>query len=204
VVLIRTFATRLEIMKEFALFATLLATFCSHAPAVTLEDVSPHFSTNTQIIWMVPTNDLPRSFWIYKKTPRVFSANTISNAVVLASFQSKGFPHPSAERIITWADRTDGEPEPPYFEIIPNWGQIYYSLGDRSPDSPAAYFKDAATVERAWDAIGKLGIDRSEFVKTNIASYGEYGVFLPPKLGVFKYMTNPRAFHFNNLALRRE
>jgi hypothetical protein len=46
-------------------------------------------STNAQIIWKAPTNNLPKSFWIYKKLPRVFSAAVISNALMLASFQSK-------------------------------------------------------------------------------------------------------------------
>jgi hypothetical protein len=184
-------------MKAFALPATVLATvFYSQAAAVTLENVSLRFSTNTQIIWLAPTNNLQRSFWIYKKMPRVFSANTISNAVVLASLQSKGFPQPSTKPIVIWADRQDGEPDPPYFEITPDWGEFSYSLGDRGPDSAAEYFKDAATVERAWDSLEQLGIDRREFVKTNIASYGEYGVFLPRQIDGIRVYDESEGFSF--------
>src|SRR5208283_2277701 len=120
-------------MKVFAPILAMLFSF--RAVALTLEDICPHLSTNAQIIWQAPTNQLPKSFWIYRKSPRVFPAATISNAIILASFQNKGFPKPSTNRIIIWDDRTDGEPQPPYFEIAPEYGAIAYSLGDRAPDS---------------------------------------------------------------------
>jgi hypothetical protein len=90
------------------LAAATMTVFSSFA-GITLEDISPHFSTNTEIIWDVPTNALPKGFRVYKRLPRVFSATTISNAVVLASFQSKGFPTPSTNQIVIWADSTAGE-----------------------------------------------------------------------------------------------
>ena len=93
-------------MKAFALLATILAmTFSSFADFTNSpENFSPHFSTNTQIIWQAPTNHLPESFWIYKRLPpRPFLASVISNAVVLASLQDKGFPKPSTNAFFVWS-----------------------------------------------------------------------------------------------------
>jgi hypothetical protein len=181
-------------MKVFAPILAIIFSF--RAAALTLEDISPHLSTNAQIIWQAPTNHLPKSFWIYKKLPRIFSATTISNAIVLASFQDKGFPKPSANRIFIWADSTEGEPRPPYFRITPENGEMSYSLGDRAPDSPQEIFKDEAAVERAWDRLAQLGIDRSQLVKTNVASYGVYGVFLPRQIDGIQVYDESEGFSF--------
>lgn len=182
-------------MKVFAPILAIIFSF--RAVALTsLEDISPHFSTNAQIFWQAPTNHLPKSFWIYKKLPRVFSATTISNAIVLASFRDKGFPKPSKNQIVIWADRTGGEPQPPYFRITPENGEIFYSLGDRAPDSPQEIFKDEAAVERAWDRLDQLGIDRSQLVKTNVASYGVYGVFLPRQIDGIQVYDESEGFSF--------
>lgn len=178
-------------------FAPILAMFFSfRAVALTLEDICPHLSTNAQIIWQAPTNHLPKSFWIYRKLPRVFPAATISNAIVLASFQNKGFPKPSTNQIVIWADRTDGEPEPPYFRITPENGEIFYSLGDRAPDSPPEVLKNQAAVESAWDHLAQLGIDRSQLVKTNVASYGVWGVCLPRQIDGIRFYDKSEGFSF--------
>jgi hypothetical protein len=97
-------------MKAFAPILAIIFSFRA-AAFTSLEDISPHFSTNAQIIWQAPTNHLPKSFWIYKKLPRVFSATTISNAMILATFQNKRFPKPSTNQIVIWADGTEGEPQ---------------------------------------------------------------------------------------------
>ena len=68
--------------------------------ASSLEDVSLHFSTNTAIVWRAPTNHLPTRFWTYKIVPQVFSATAISNGIVLAGFEKKGFPRPSTSDVV--------------------------------------------------------------------------------------------------------
>jgi len=184
-------------VKTFAFLAAILATaFSSQAVPVALEDISPHLSTNAQIVWKAPTNNLPKSFWIYKKMPRVFSVATISNAVILASFQDKGFPNPSTNQIVIWADRTEGEPQPPNLWIAPDLGEISYSLGDRAPDSTQQVFKDQAAIERAWDRLAQFGIDRSQFVKTNVASYGEWGVSFPRQIDGIQFYDDTEGFSF--------
>jgi hypothetical protein len=148
-------------MKTKALFISILAAFFPSRAEHIIEDFSPHFSSNTEIIWNAPTNSLPDSFWTYRKLPRVFSATTIPNAIVLASFQSKGFPQPSTNQLVIWADSDGSEPRPPAFSIMPEDGQISYSLGDRAPDSTRDIFKEEAALERAWDCLSQLDIDRS-------------------------------------------
>ena len=175
-----------------AFFATAFSSFADY----TLEDISPHFSTNAEIIWQAPMSRLPKSFWIYKKLPQVFSEATISNAIVLASFQGKGFPKPSKYRIVLWADRGDGEPMPPDFEIEPNEGRISFSLGDRAPDSPEAIWTNQATIERAWNCLALLGVDRTQFVKTNTAGSGAWGVFLPRQIDGIQVYDQSEGFSF--------
>jgi hypothetical protein len=167
-------------MKAIGLFLALLATaFASPAATNMLEKFSPHLATNTPILWRAPMTNLPESFWIYKKLPRVFPASVISNAIVLASFQDKGFPQPSTNPIVIRAGGFNDEPEPPEFSILPDEGQISFSLGDRRPDSPEDVATNEAAVERAWDCLLLLGIDRSQFLKTNIASSRVFGVCFP-------------------------
>lgn len=169
-------------MKFFAILAASLAMAfsCSSAP-VTLEDISPHLSTNAAIVWQASMGSLPKTFWIYKKNPKIFSATTISNAVILASFQSKGFPKPSTHQITIWGDHMEGEPEPPYFSILPDIGQMSFTLGDRGPQAPELISTNEAAVKRAWDCLAQLKLDRSQFLKTN-AIAGGYGVFLPRQI----------------------
>lgn len=183
--------------------AILAAVSSPHASPVSLDDISPHFSTNMPIIWQAPTNHLPKSFWVYKILPRVFSAATISNAIILASFQDKGFPKTSTNRIILWAEYTEGEPQPPDFAILPDEGELSYSLGDRAPDSTEKVANDEAAVERAWDCLLKLGLDRAQFVKTNVASPGDWGVFFPRLIdGVQFYNDQSEGFSYQQFGSR--
>jgi hypothetical protein len=186
------FRTMKTIRLLAAIFATTFSSFAEH----TIEDFSPHFSSNTEIIWNAPITNLPCSFWTYRKLPRVFSATTISNAIVLASFQSKGFPQPSTNQVVIWADNDESKPRPPSIFIMPEDGQISYSLGDRAPDSTRGIFKEEATLERAWDCLSQLSIDRSQFVKTNAASYGGWRVFLPRQVDGIQFYGESEGFSF--------
>jgi hypothetical protein len=170
-------------VKSFAILATFLAgVFFSSGAPITLEDISPHLSANAAIIWQASMNDLPKSFWIYKKSPQTFSATTISNAIILASFQKKGFPKPSTHQITIWGDHMEGEPEPPYFSILPETGQMSFTLGDRGPQAPELISTNEAAVQKAWDCLAQLRMDRSQFMKTNEVASGGYGVFLPRQI----------------------
>ena len=170
-------------MKTLAFLAAILASaFSAAADLVNVEELWSHLFTNGPVVWQASSNDLPENLWIYKKLPRVFSATTISNAIILASFQDKGVSQPSTNQITIWGDHFEGEPEPPCFLILPNVGQISFTLGDRRPDSPEGTATNQAAVKRAWNCLAQLGLDRSQFVKTNDASSGGFGVFIPRQI----------------------
>lgn len=182
-------------MKIIIFLAALLASvFSSAADPVNVEELWSHLFTNGPIVWQAPTNNLPKSFWIYKKLPRVFSATTISNAIILASFQDKGFPQPSTNQVVLWAGGFDGEPQPPNFAILPDVGQMSFALGDRRPDSPVGIATNQAAVERAWNCLARLGLDRSQFVKTNDASSGGYGLFIPRQIDGIQFYGGAEGF----------
>lgn len=176
--------------------AVIFAPCYAPARSLTLDDISPHFSTNMPILWRAPMSQLPNSFWIYKKLPRVFSAATISNAIALTPFQKNGFPKPSTNIFSISAD-SDGvdEPSPPCFSIFPNGGQISFTLGDRKPKSETI-LSDERAVQQAWDCLFKLGLDRSQFRKTNAANTGIYGVFLPRQIDGVQIFNALEGFQF--------
>jgi hypothetical protein len=178
--------------------------FSFHAVAASLEEVAPHFAINTEIVWRVPTNDLPKRLWIYKKLPHVFSAATISNAVVLAGFQKKGFPKPSTNTTVIWdkvAGSTIDEPRPPSLLIIPDDGIIQYDLGNRWPNAPNEILADRAEAEYAWNCLGSLGVDRTQFVKTNVAGFG---VSFPRQIDGIRFQDESEGFSIQRYGKERK
>jgi hypothetical protein len=183
-------------MKWLVICGVILAATRAATAAGGLEDVALHFSTNTTIVWQAPTNNLPKRLWTYKRSPQVFSAVAISNGVVLAGFEKKGFPRPTTNHVVIWADQTtDGEPSPPYFALFPQMGQMSYDLGDRAPGSPMDSARDQAAVNRAWEYASRLGADLTQLVRTNAAEPGVGGVFLPRQLDGIPFFDGTEGFH---------
>ena len=158
------------------------------------EDVSLHFFTNTAIVWHAPTNHLPKLLWTYKRLPQVFSAAAISNGIVLAGFEKKGFPPPSTNHLVIWADHMEGDPRPPNFAVFPEMGQMSYDLGNRASGSPMGSARDEAAVKRAWKCVGQLGVDLTQLVQTNAAGPGTGGVFLPRQLDGVQFFDGTEGF----------
>jgi hypothetical protein len=147
-------------VKIFSVLIAISATaFCSFADSP--ERFSPGFSTSTEIAWQAPTNDLPKSFWIYKRlSPQPFSATVISNAIVLASLQSKGFPTPSTNDFYIPEDKPANYPGmiPVIFSITPKSSTLFFGV----PHPPTNTFgipADEILVKRAWACAVQLGID---------------------------------------------
>jgi hypothetical protein len=124
----------------FALLAALFATaFSSFADFTnTPENFSPHFSTNTQIIWAVPTNVWPvDKIWSYKVIPQEFSDAVISNAMALGSFTLKDRRKLSAvelaidKKALCFKDKDETK----WLVIVPTLGYIEYS--DQNADAKA-------------------------------------------------------------------
>jgi hypothetical protein len=153
-------------MKVFAFLAAILAmAFSSFADFTNSpENYSPHFPTNTKIFWKAPTNDLPKSYWIFKRLPlRSFSATVISNAIVLASLQSKGFPKPSTNNLFYAEDKGPDYPGPIpiYFNISPKSATISYGLphpGTNTSGIP----DDNILLQRAWACAVQLGVNPAQ------------------------------------------
>jgi hypothetical protein len=167
-------------MKNFAFLAAILATMLSsHAAPLTLEDISPHLSTNAQIIWKAPTNSLPKKKWIYKKIlPRIFSVAVISNAIVLASLQDKGFPQPSTNEICMDYDSCPCG-HPCTFSIRPYFATLAYTMPNFDRDSGKDIPSDEVIVKRAWGCTFQLNIDSAQLMqkapRSHICSSDENG-----------------------------
>ncbi len=94
-------------MKTFATLIAVLGLAFSAAADVspTWQELYSRVFTNTVIIWQAPTNHLLPDYMVYRRSvPRIFSRTIISNAIVLASFQDKGFPDPSTNTTCIVAD----------------------------------------------------------------------------------------------------
>ena len=174
-------------MKIFAIWVAVLAmALSSPDDPIKWDDISPHLSTNAQIIWTAPMNHLPKDFWIYKKIlPRVFSASVVSNAIVLASLQKKGFPQPSTNRITIWEPTRenlspwDDDPQAGALSIDPDFARLYYTMQRFDMDSGIDIHSDDVIVKRAWDNAFKLGLDSAQLMQkppiSQICSFDENG-----------------------------
>jgi hypothetical protein len=161
-----------------AITVAMTVMFSSLASQLTIEDISPHFATNMPIVWQASMDRLPNSFWTYKTSPQNFSFVAISNAIVLAGLQNKGFPNSSTNQLTIWADHSEVEPEPPYLLVLPNVGQLSFTLGDRTPEKPSELPKNEA-VEQAWKYLLQFEVDRNQLRKTNVNDITDLGVALP-------------------------
>ena len=162
-------------MKTLPIFAAILATASiSSATPTSIEDISPHLSTNAQIIWKAPTNVVPKSLWIYQIFPNTFTESVISNAVVLASFQSKGIPRPSTNQITLWDhNRVDGDdPTAGWFGILPDVGMIEFSIRNHATGSSEAIPGDEMIAKQAWACVAQLGIDHAQLSQGRIQNSG--------------------------------
>lgn len=122
-----------------------------------IENFSPCFSTNTQIIWKAPTNDLPRRFWIYRRLPpRPFSASVISAAVNLASLEQ--YPASSTKPFFIWSAPNPCGMSYSIFSLEPSCSTISFSL------PPQKYLSgnvpDSLTViQWAFDRATQFGLE---------------------------------------------
>jgi hypothetical protein len=159
-------------MKAFTYFAVIAAAaLTSFANSSNVfEDVSPHFSTNMPIVWMAPTNHLPRSLWIYKIIlPHIFLEEFISNAVNLASLQSYGFPKPSTNEFCLDLDNCPCA-HPCTFLISPKLATLSFSSTNFSRGSDIDLPADEIVAKRAWECAARFGFDRSQLVQKSITT----------------------------------
>ena len=156
-------------MKAFAFLTAILAlAYSSPARPPTVQELWSHLFTNGPIVWRAPTNHLPESFWIYKRLPpRPFSASVISNAVVLASLQDKGFPKPSTNAFFIWSAPNPCGMGFSIFSIQPASTTITFTSPNQNlstnniPD-------DETVTRRAFECAARFGLDGAHLVAKNV------------------------------------
>jgi hypothetical protein len=145
---------------------------------MTLEELSPHFSTNAEIVWKAPTNQLPAKLWVYKKQPHLFSQAVISNAIVLGSLQDKGIPKSSTNRIC-WDYDSCPCGHTCTFSIIPDVGVLSYAFPGFRNASSEDIPGNEVIARRAWECAFLLGLDRAQLaqrgITTNFCDYDQHG-----------------------------
>jgi hypothetical protein len=152
------------------LIAILVAAFSLQAVVTPLEIFCPHFSTNMPIIWQAPTNQLPKSFWTYKMlVPRPFTRAVLSNAVVLASLERKGFPEPSTQDSCFLLDDCQSCQcaRPCYFSIMPETGSIQFNEPHKN-DLSEAIPDDDEIVKVALECAARFGLSRPYLIPRKV------------------------------------
>lgn len=138
---------------------------------------APFLPVNFEITWSVPTNQPPKSLWVYKTVPQHFSDEAISNLMALCSFtmqDRKARPYweeePSTKEewaavanAVAFASK-DGSRA---LGIYPALGYIYYQdnrafdVRDKIEGVPS----DAKVKKLALKILDQIGIPRSDLVK---------------------------------------
>ena len=167
---------KLAIKTSGILTLLLVDAICLSASALTLEEISPHFSTNAEIVWKASTNSLPKSLSVYKCLPQTFSTATMSNALALTPIKSTTLLVPSTNRICIWDHTREGDdPMAGYFAISPEFANIGYRLKYHYLGSPADIPSDESIAKRAWEIADQLGLDRRQLaqkeITTNLCEY---------------------------------
>lgn len=159
--------------KVPVIFTIILASvFSAFADVPTVEGLTSHLFTNAVIVWKAATDDLPQNFWIYQRAlPRIFSEAITSNAIVLGSLQSKGFPQPSTNQTCIVA-------EPPCpcmnvcnFFIDPSDASMSFVSPNYKNGSPEGLLSDAAIDAHAWAYARELSIDTDKLVLKNFYTH---------------------------------
>ena len=156
------------------IFAILATAFSALAAPPTWQELSSHLFTNAVIVWQAPTNNLPKSLWVYQRLiPRVFSATVISNAIVLASFQSHGFPKPGTNDVCILDDPDCDSCQCARvcnFSIRPNDATL--SFYSPNQNHLTQNIPSDATIDRlARDCALKLGVDLAQVVQKPVTSH---------------------------------
>jgi hypothetical protein len=148
-------------MKILAVIVALVGVNnLSPAESFRLEGEPFNPSTNSEIVWSAPTNNLPRGLWIYKVMPEAFSAAVISNAMIIGHFQMKDLTRPPDKNQISFQNKNEFN-RTRFLTINPTIGTMKYQ-SDTDASAPAENVPSSEETEKlARDVLFQLGIDRS-------------------------------------------
>jgi hypothetical protein len=194
-------------MKAIVIVAVIFtAVSNTFAQFLTLQEATSRLFTNTVVVWQAPTNGLPASFRVYKRSlPHVFSEAIASNAVALTSFRGKTFPKPSTNyfSLVDKAAATSGK-IPAVFEVKPDDAFIMYDMEDYGRDPQKKIPDDAIVAAAAWNGARQLGLDPANLARNdffthyfiaddetgNGADLSGRGVFLSRRLDGLAFFTD--------------
>jgi hypothetical protein len=143
------------------------ASFPALADPPTWEELSSRIFNNAVIVWQAPTNDLPKSLWIYhRRLPHIFPVTVISNAVVLGSLQKRGFPNPSTNDFFIPEERPPNYPGPipVVLGIRPGDANLYFSIPHESPVSEKEIPDEKTMVSQARKYAAQLGLNAAMLI----------------------------------------
>ena len=154
-------------MKAFAILVLVFVVSLSASSGFpTVKELSSHLFTNAPIVWQLQTNHLPKQFWIYQRhLPRIFSATVITNAIVLGSLQSKGYPQPSTNQTCIVAEPPNPCCNVCNFFIDPSEASMEYLSPNYKNGSPSGLPSNEDIIERAWECVPQLGLDPAHMIQ---------------------------------------
>jgi len=161
-------------MRSLAILAVVSATaLSSPADTFSFEKVCLQLSADAPIVWKAPTNSLAERLWIYKRLPRVFSGRVISNAVVLASLETFGFPQPSTNDFVIWENKGPdySGPIPSIFGIQPSRGTVSYCATNYPKASGEDIPGDEIILKRAWRSAWQFELDPKQLMQKPLFSH---------------------------------
>jgi hypothetical protein len=152
--------------NRFTVIAVILMTVVSvSADTSSWQELSAQLFTNTVIVWQPNTNQLPKSLWTYRRRlPHVFSTAVISNAVVLGSLQSRGFPPSSTNNVFIAEQVPPNWPGviPILLGIQPGDAYLYFSIAHYQPVSKTEIPDDGTLIKRALEIAPQFGLDPAQ------------------------------------------
>ncbi|MEJ0089889.1 MAG: hypothetical protein WDM80_09115 [Limisphaerales bacterium] len=104
--------------------------------------------------------------------PRIFPATVITNAIVLASLQDRGFPQPSTNFTFINLDPPDlmrGIPH--HFLVDPNVAIIAFFPPYYNNASPNGIPSDEVIAKRAWLYVPQLGLDPTQMIQKSFFTH---------------------------------
>lgn len=132
------------------------------ANAQSWQEVSAHTFTNAVIVWQIPTDQIPKSLWVYRRLlPHIFPPEVISNAVVLGELQNRGFPPSTTNDFYLIPQMPENWPGmiPVIFEIRPCDAYLYYTIPDYGPISEKLTPSGETIMRVARKTAPLLGLD---------------------------------------------
>ena len=158
----------------------MAASFSAFADPPTLQELSSNLFTHTPILWQAPVSNLPKNLWSYRNNlPHIFSAEIISNAIVLGALQSKGFPKPSTNDTCIQCEDPCPCGCPCNFSIRPYFATLSYEKPHADWGSEEDIPSEPAIVKRAWECVSFLKLDPTQLIQkapvSRVCSYDENG-----------------------------